>query len=389
MKRYACFLAAFLYASAVCAQDPATGFPPYGSFGNGGFDAVNLQNVNVNFSIPIVVSPGRGLDLRLALVYDSLLWKRDGGAWTPVTDQSGNPIWGWKNVSPTGMITFKFSGSTCQLPGGGFDIILNYSNYAYTDGAGTRHPFPISYSVNNCTGATTGTLTGTATDGSGYYMDATDILTVYSPGGVKITSDGTMTEMTDTNGNFISKVAVSSSETDWKDTAGRTALKIITSAGSISYQVLDVNGVYQTITVNLGTFSIKTNFGCSGVVEHTGTGSLPTSVVLPNGKSYSFTYEQTPGFPGYYTARVRQVTLPTGGAYLYEYPGANDSINCSNGTITNLKRTINDGTSSAVWQFVRSGSTTTVTAPQLPYDPAPNETVVTFDANGHETSRQI
>ncbi len=188
----------------------------------------------------------------------------------------------------------------------------------------------------------------------------------------------------DTNGNFISKVVMSSTETDWKDTLGRIALKIITGASSIQYQFLDVNGGYQPATLNLGSFNIKTNFGCSGIVEYTGTASLPTSLVLPNGQSYSFTYEPTPGFPGSYTGRVKQVTLPTGGTYVYEYLGANDSINCADGTVTNLKRTISDGTSPAAWQFTRvqNGTNwdTTITDPVLPYDAGvANQSVYKFN----------
>lgn len=44
---------------SVRAQDPATGFPPYGSFAPGGFDTINRQNLNVNFAIPKAWTIGR------------------------------------------------------------------------------------------------------------------------------------------------------------------------------------------------------------------------------------------------------------------------------------------------------------------------------------------
>jgi hypothetical protein len=100
---------------------------------------------------------------------------------------------------------------------------------------------------------------------------------------------------------------------------------------------------------------------------------------LPNGQSYTFTYEPTPGFSGYYTGRLLKVTLPNGGYLEYDYTGANDGINCGDGTTLNLTRKVNDGTNTRVWTFSRIGSSTTVTAPQLSsYDSAPNSTVYTF-----------
>ncbi len=391
MRRAALVFLGFLFVAVARAQGPATGFPLYGSFENGGFDAVNRQNLNVNFGIPVVSSPGRGINLGFAIVQDSLIWQKSssGTYWTPVTDSTGVAIWGWKKTAVTGSIPYKKFTFTCVRDNGSRFTATQYSSYAYVDSAGTRHPFSVSFSIPDCTG---GVETGYATDGSGYYVDANspDSPIVFSPGGVKITNDGTLT---DPNENFLSKVVVSSSETDWKDSTGRVALKIVTSGSTIQYQVQDTTGAWQTTTLNLQTLNIKTNFGCSGVVEYTGTASVPLSITLPNNKTYSFTYEQTPGISGYYTGRVQRVTLPTGGYYEYTYPGANDSINCTDGTVTNLTRVINDGVSSATWTFVRapSGSnwTTTVTAPPLSYDAAANQAVYTFNSSGQETQTQI
>ncbi len=52
MKRVAFAIGVLICATSAFAQDPATGFPPYGSFSHGLFDAVNRQNLNVNFAIP-------------------------------------------------------------------------------------------------------------------------------------------------------------------------------------------------------------------------------------------------------------------------------------------------------------------------------------------------
>ena len=131
------------------------------------------------------------------------------------------------------------------------------------------------------------------------------------------------------------------------------------------------------------SFSVKTHFACPSVTEYTGTGVfLITQLTLTNGQSYSFTYEPTPTIPGSVTARIKTVTLPTGGSYEYDYPTTgNNGIACGDASVLSLTRIVNDGTANT-WQFVRSGGvgfpTTTVTAPKLPYDSVGNTTVFTF-----------
>jgi RHS repeat-associated protein len=390
MKRLIPVLLTLLFATGSWAQGTGTGFPMYGSFESGVFDTTNRYNLNTNFSIPIVGSKGRGLDLNFALSYNSRLWNISSGAWVSVTDGAGNPLWGWMKFSPNGMVTSTsaFAGQ-CKMSGDGLVNYYTYSNYVYYDMAGTGHPFPISFYTNPCLNHTYGTTSGYATDGSGYFYDALGG-SLRDKSGAQI-SPGSQTK--DTNGNYFSATVVSGSETDWKDSAGHTALKIITGSSSIQYQVLDPTGAYQTTTVNLTTYNIKTNFGCSGVTEHTGIASLPSSISLPNSLSYSFTYEGTPGNSGYYTGRVSKVTLPNGGYVQFQYNSPNDGINCTDGSILNLTRTQNDGTTSSTWTFSRAQNgtnwVTTITAPQMPYDSASNQSVYTFNSTGQETTSQL
>jgi len=49
------FLVVATFAAAQVSQ-VATGTPPFGSFGGGPFDVVNLGNLNVHFSIPVFSS---------------------------------------------------------------------------------------------------------------------------------------------------------------------------------------------------------------------------------------------------------------------------------------------------------------------------------------------
>ncbi len=405
MKRAWLPMLVLLFTATAFAQDPATGFPPFGSLEAGGFDAINRQNLNVNWAIPLVSAPARAGSFRSGIVYDSLIWKLSGGspnAWTPVTDKSGNPTWGWKKEWPSGMSSFsKWTRQTkCfdEFGGWWWAPIITWSNYAYTDMAGTRHAFSVSWTSNACTGSESGTSTGYATDLSGFYIDITnpDSPLVTSPLGFNYPYGETAT---DTNGNYVSKTVVGN-VTTWKDTAGHETLKMDKSnAAYIDYQYPDTAGTYRTIRLNLQTFSIKTNFACSGTVEYTGSASLPTSLEFRVGSppypTYQFTYEDTPNFPSYKTGRLKRVTLPTGGFYEYQYPPTgNNGINCTDGTVTSLTQVINDGTASATWQFVRTqidASTwkTRVTPPGLSYDNnVPNESVFIF-TNGRETSQKM
>jgi RHS repeat-associated protein len=393
VKRY--IPLAMILLAAECAFAQNTGFPMYGSFEQGSFDAVNRQDLNSTFSIPIISQNARGLSLNFALSYNSLLWTHvSSNAWSSIVNNGGTATWGWNISSVTGGINVKITTNLeCEVRSGQIEIpyySTTWSGYTYTDPSGTVHPFNATYTLNAgaCGGGSSGSQSGYATDASGYYLN--NGTAVIAPSGVSYTNAG----VTDTNGNFISS-AINSNETDWTDSAGRLALKVITSASSTEYEYQDTTGAYQTITLNLQNYNIKTNFGCSGVVEYTSSGTiaLPASVVYPNGTQYSFTYEPTPGNSGYVTGRVQEVTLPTGGTVAYTFGGSNDGINCSDSTGLNLTRAIYDGANTSTWNFVRvaSGSNwlTTVTAPQMPYDSAANQSVYTFNSSGQETQQKL
>jgi hypothetical protein len=355
MKRIVLLLATFLMPTLVFAQSPVTGLPPFGSLSSGGFDTINNQNLNAYFAIPIVSSAGRGMPLNLSLSYNSLIWQPLNSTWTPVVDAIGNPTWGWGKDYPGGQARYKSVTTTikCFPPGSPwfFTTKTTYSNFYYVDVLGTTHLFSISYiDDSNCSGNIIGTTAASAGDASGYYMDGSLPMSgqppvVTSPGGIK-SPGGTVT---DAQGNFITKTVVSATETDWKDSVGNVALKIIyfpsqTSPTSIQYQFLDGTGAssYKTITLKLQAYNLKTIFGCSGIIEANTTAYLPYEMDIPSPGGanlvYTFTYEGTPGNAGFYTGRLLKVTLPTGGSYEYDYPQtAPYGINCADGTTINLR----------------------------------------------------
>ena len=383
----------------ICAWPQTTGLPPFGSLDQVGLETRNNQDLNILLAIPIMSSPGRnGFDLNFSMVYNSSVWRRSGSAWGLAN--------GWSTVYSVGNTNYSTRtghvkcSKTCPLGEGCQYIDTTTSdNYTYTDPMGTVHSFPLSYEeqYNECTGDDTfsGTFTGYATDGSGYLMniDSTsgDIISLVAKNGFRITTPQMgIPRLTDLNGNYISS-STTGSETDWTDSAGRVALKVVTGASSIQYEYLDPNGAYQTTTLNLAPLSVKTNFACSGVVEYTGTATLPSSIVLPNGQQYTFTYEQYPANSGNYDGRLEKVTLPTGGSHQYDYTGANDGINCADGTTLSMNRTVSDGTNSATWNYVRNPSnlTTTITTPKLADTPSAFDTVVTFNSSAQEIDRKI
>jgi YD repeat-containing protein len=119
-----------------------------------------------------------------------------------------------------------------------------------------------------------------------------------------------------------------------------------------------------------------TEFAANGV-------NLVTGITLPDGSAYSFQYESTPGFSGYKTGRLTQVTLPTGGTINYTYTGGSSGhITCADGSAATVTRVTPDGT----WTYAQvkntGAATTTIT------DPQSNVTIVNFQGI-YETKRVI
>src|ERR1700752_1283656 len=106
MTRHVLSLSFFLCAFAACAL-AQTGFPPYGTFQNGKFDAVNLQNLNSVFTIPIMNSPGRHINLPVAVTYNSVLWY--GGTPVGAIYPNTNINWGWQLTPAFGVINYSYN----------------------------------------------------------------------------------------------------------------------------------------------------------------------------------------------------------------------------------------------------------------------------------------
>src|SRR5208282_415866 len=154
------------------------------------------------------------------------------------------------------------------------------------------------------------------------------------------------------------------------------------------------NAVY---TLNYTQYTVATEFGVSGTHEYGPLSqALVSSITLPDGSSYVFTYEPTPGssctpLGGTYssnciTARIASATLPTGGSITYAYSGGSNGIE-SDGTTADLTRTLAPG---GEWQYARthvSGAhwQTQVTTPPDPVNSgsASDVTLIDFQEDGN------
>jgi len=427
------------------AQAPGTGTPPFSSFSGGSGDLINLGDLNVHLTVPIIHKPGRGLPFDFDLAYDSTVWtpKFQGQVfqWQPVQNLGS---WGWTVASSeAGYFTHNTSQQgVCQPPGWSHPLAyaITEDSWVYWDGSNTPHAFNgyHKYWQSNPPGgadqcgnswfASISTINNEAApDVSGYSLTVgdnytypgccppppptfQDVVNLYSRDGTLINvpinpSTPTATgSLRDRNGNIISF-----NNGSFTDTLGTNVLTISGTPpsppcnSSVTYTYTPPSGTGVAISVTYRQYNVRTNFQISGTSEYPGTPTeIPTCLVdritYPDNSFYSFLYEATPSYPNDVTARISSVTLPTGGtiSYVY-YNSSNNFPSCttgsygifSDGTASCLRRTTPDGT----WTYTRTPGTnaayaTLVTAPKMPYDPAANQTIVQFQGI-YETQRDI
>jgi RHS repeat-associated protein len=335
--------------------------------------------------------------------YDTSVWypaTTDGvKTWTHVYN------WGWRAQAEavTGYLSFEVSSETfcttyeCNEIGG--HEVCEYvdtgakwtdTDFVYHDAFGVPHYFSGSANfLNGTCGTANPSLQSAATDGSGYILDfnnpttGTTITDRYGKVIVPPTNEGIAAgSFTDRNGNQVT----ASSAGVFTDTLGTTALTVSgTPPSNTTFTYTAPSGANASYTMEYTEYTVKTNFGCSGIAEYTASDvPLVTKIEVPDGTAYTFTYEETPGTPGDVTGRLASYTLPTGGTISYTYTGSNNGIECADGSAAGLNRTINPG---GEWQYVRSTSPTSTTTVSDPSTPS-NQTVINF-VGLYETERQI
>lgn len=374
-----------VHCSSAIAQ---TGIPPFSST-TGGPDVINLGNLNVHFAVPIVHKPGRGIPFDYVMSYDSSIWSPvtsgSSKAWQPVLN------WGWRgeteaSIGYVPVATFQIP---CIHPLQPPTYETVYLALGFNDSFGVLHMAPAQVNTSGGAGCSeVDTATAKAKDGSGYTLT----LSLPGPRATVTSAEGAVTDppiqttgsgnVTDRNGNQLTTTG-----TSFTDTLGFTALSISGGAPNpLSFQYHDTGGNPQNVVMNYGSYTVRTNFNCSGVSQYGPTTvSLVSSISFPDGSSDHFTYESTPGFPGDVTGRVASIQLRTGGTISYAYTGSNGIV-CADGSTDGLTRTTPDGQ----WSYSRvnpSGTAWTTTMQSPPGD----KTVINFQNSGnfYETLRQV
>ena len=398
-------LLASLLSPSASAQ-VAVGTPPFGSF-SGGPDVINLGNNNSHWTIPVLHKPGRGPDFRFDLGYDTSVWYPVGSSGNQTWQQIGN--WGWVYETPVqnGAISYQLV-ATFQIPcnpptNTNPQTVYSYANWAFTDMFGTRHPFTIAtdYYPSGCPYqpyATSGSQL--APDGSGYTLNVT-----LSTNGSVTDSRGSLisSSFTDRNGNQIT----ADTNGHFYDTLS-SSTPVLTASGAApsntTFAYTAPSGASASFTMSYVYYTVATNFAVSGIGEYGAHAVyLVDKVTLPDNTFYQFTYEATPSTPSNgacsplpgtsqtncVTARLAKVTLPTGGYIAYSYSGGagtNGSGIFADGSAATVQRTVNDGTTSNTWTYVRSQVSgnewqTKITTPPDPGNSPPtlgNDTVIYF-----------
>jgi hypothetical protein len=402
-RRSLLLIVLIILVSGVSFAQVTTGTPPFGSFG-GGPDVVNVANLNAHLSIPVLHKAGRGMGFAYDLNYDSSVWypvnSGSTTSWQPLTATK----WGWTTTVPSGGGTVLYADSTSfKNFGNCFIATTSYTNWFYQDAFGTPHSFNgTSKEIDNsCNGISYTGFTSTASDSSGYTITVTGatINSLTASDGATINPITGAMSLQDRNGNRITS-STSSGTSSFYDTLSSTT-SVLTVAvpappSSTTFTYTAPSSASATYTMKYTTYTIRTNFGCSNIVDYGTNGTttaplvseidLPDIAVNPNDK-YTFTYEGTPGHSGNVTGRLATVTLPTGGTITYTYiGGSSGNITCADGSTSGLKRFTPD-TGSNYWEYDRAAGsgaayTTTVT------DPMGNKTVVQFQGI-FETQRDM
>lgn len=370
---------------------------------------VDLASSAVHLSFPLRSKAGKipySSSLESTNYYAITFPKTGGAYWTLYQD----PFYGPSFRDTVSQISLTGTAVSARCT----NTLYSYATYtvtSITDGFGTQHRLPNQFQwirVTNAQGCINQSQKNAAsigvTDNTGYtlyanttgfpvvYDKAGDAFTVPVPSFPCCTSNGKFTTLASTVTNPDS-LSVSGDEnnggaiTDTLNTvvANVTGLYHI-PATSESYN--DASDNPQQYTMVYTALPLKTNFHCASatIVEMSGTYNLLTSIQGPAGHTSTISYEPTPGFSGYYTGRVAQITFPTGGSISYAYSDSNgnNGIDCSGWSsptapsVPTITVTVNDNNgNSSIYTYVHStfsANPQTVTKT----DPAGNQTAYTF-----------
>ena len=309
---------------------------------------VNVANGNLHIEIPIASIPQRGSrGYSARLVYDSRIWipfnNGTTTSWQPINVANSQGGWRLMTGAEAGGPTSHSSDSEpCNELSG---MSTTYGPFIWTDPIGQPHTFPIStlFIPKTCTGSGVPTGNAYASDSSGYHMYVTNYFTVsavYARDGSQI-----YPSVKDPNGNFFS-----TSSGNVVDTLNRTPVAVSTNGNTTTYSVPNSQNTNSPFTVTTETINYSTNFGETNVTESSGSFTAIQSIGLPDGTSYSFTYDSGTGSGNY--GLLKSMTLPATGTINYTFSTFQDATGNKNRWLS----TRNNGTGS--WSYTPAVITT-------------------------------
>jgi YD repeat-containing protein len=316
--------------------------------------AVNLANGNLHIEIPLVAAPQRGRrGFSASLVYDSRIWHAVSGSsttWQPTNVSNSQGGWRFVTSADVGSMSFTSTSNSSGCGPSGCNVTVTIGPFTWTDSRQQSHIFGAGFQVSPCGGA--GSSTAYASDSTGLYMVATLNATCNSVSEVIYTPDGTQVYPTveDPNGNYFS----ADSNGNVIDTLNRTQVTKAVNGSTTTYTVLNSQGGTSTFTVTTGTVNVHTAFSQSGVTEYSGSFSAIQSIGLPDGTSYSFTYDSGTTAGNY--GLLKTMTVPAGGQVTYAYSTFQDSTGNRNRWLNT--RTAQTGTLSGTWTYAPAVITT-------------------------------
>ena len=300
-----------------------SGVKPFGSYDGSKFDQVDLATGGLNLTLDIASLSARGHKSTYGWRYSSKFWMAtssfNGGqivtTWTIENTSLGEshnsaifPVnAGWRDTRSR--LTYISSQIECIVNGLPKTYTGLKTGYTFVDENGAKHSFPNnsvpSTVASNCGLSSSSYATGYSNDGA---------LRLTQPGGISFPSGGgspaqgiledtwavtnTAPTYSDSNGNTWSVLTAAN---------GQTFVQLILDATPrlSSIQTLDQNSAWQTWSI------VNTTAANSGS-PHSGSLSVPGTLTMPNGKSFTFTYGGDWG-------ELTKVTLPTGGYIRFEY----------------------------------------------------------------------
>ncbi|WP_263418904.1 RHS repeat-associated core domain-containing protein [Terriglobus albidus] len=302
---------------------------------------INITNGNLHMEFPLATHKQRGaLQLNERLVYDSRIWR--------ILPPGSNPYYGffpsnipnapdlqggWRLVTgaETGTLTYTLASPStsyaCAGGMGGAQTTTVY-NVSWSDPSGTVRDFGSARAIiqDDCAGTYMDTIgPNYASDASGYLLktDANGNPLILDNNGNQV-----YPKVIDRFGNYWS----SDANGNLIDDVGRTPV-IVTKNGSVTYYdvlapngPISNNGTRVRYTVTTSPLYVSTLFYQPAVSEWVGNFYPVQSIQLPDGSSYSFTYDSY--------GEMTSVTLPTGGVIHYGWTNFQDSYNNMNRWLT-------------------------------------------------------